>query len=258
MNHNIVKINLSLDPIRKEIINHKLYQAITTIEDLRLFMEFHVYAVFDFMSLLKGLQRNLTCINIPWVPIGNAENRFLINEIVVGEESDIDFYGARKSHFEMYLDAMNQAKANTLKIDALLDKIKAGENIQSALNSSHTPQKAFEFVEFTFDTLKENKAHVLASVFTFGREDLIPSMFYSMVSDLDTINPNQISLFKYYLERHIEVDGGHHSLLALQMVESLCANDDKLWSEAEEIAISALQKRLGLWDAIYDELKLKK
>ena len=99
------------------IAHHKLYSA---IEDMRVFMQYHVYAVWDFMSLLKSLQRNLTCVNVPWFPIGDADTRYLINEIVTGEESDVDQNGIRKSHFEMYLEAMDQCGADTSGIKVLL------------------------------------------------------------------------------------------------------------------------------------------
>ena len=120
MNERINRINLLLEPLKQQIVNHKLYESIKTIEDLHVFMEFHVFAVWDFMSLLKSLQNNLTCTTTPWVPIGDAETRFLINEIVVGEESDVDMDGNRKSHFELYLDAMHQAGANTETISKFI------------------------------------------------------------------------------------------------------------------------------------------
>ena len=104
MTTQIEKIKKTIEPLRQEIINHKVYSAIKDIEDLKVFMQFHVYAVWDFMSLLKTLQSNLTCTSVPWFPKGTADTRFLINEIVVGEESDIDLNGIRKSHFELYLD----------------------------------------------------------------------------------------------------------------------------------------------------------
>lgn len=257
MNKNIIRINESLEPIRQEIINHKLYSVISNIEDLRVFMEYHVYAVFDFMSLLKALQNSLTCSTIPWVPVGLGGTRYLINEIVVGEESDLDVNGNRKSHFEMYLDAMIQSDANVKNIQSLVSQIKKGLHIKDAILYGDVPQKAQDFMRFTFDVIKCNKPHLTASVFTFGRENLIPSMFHSIVSDIDKINPNRISVFKYYLDRHIEVDSGHHSLLALQMLESLCGDDDRLWEESQEIAFFALRERLQLWDAIYTALQNK-
>ena len=116
MQQEINKITDSLENLRNQIINHKVYTTITTLEDLKIFMQFHVYAVWDFMCLLKTLQNNLTCTTVPWFPKGNADTRFLINEIVVGEESDVDMNGIRKSHFELYLEAMEQCGADTREI----------------------------------------------------------------------------------------------------------------------------------------------
>ena len=116
MTTQIEKIKKTIEPLRQEIINHKVYSAIKDIDDLKVFMQFHVYAVWDFMSLLKTLQGNLTCTSVPWFPKGTADTRYLINEIVVGEESDVDLNGIRKSHFELYLDAMKQCGADTSKI----------------------------------------------------------------------------------------------------------------------------------------------
>ncbi len=98
MQEHLDKIKANIEPLRQQIIHHKVYSAIRTIEDLNVFMEHHVFAVWDFMSLLKSLQNKLTCTSVPWFPRGDADSRFLINEIVVGEESDIDSHGIRKSH----------------------------------------------------------------------------------------------------------------------------------------------------------------
>jgi hypothetical protein len=119
MNAHFDTLNQKIEPLREQIIQHALYQEINNLSDLKIFMKYHVFAVWDFMSLLKSLQINLTCVETPWLPVGNADTRFLINEIVVGEESDVDQNGKRTSHFELYLTAMKQAGANTQQINDL-------------------------------------------------------------------------------------------------------------------------------------------
>ena len=78
----------SLRPLRQQVVEHPVYRHIETLADVRLLMEHHVFAVWDFMSLLKALQRHLTCVTVPWVPQGDRHSRRLINEIVLAEESD--------------------------------------------------------------------------------------------------------------------------------------------------------------------------
>lgn len=254
MTEQIEKIRKVIEPLRQEIINHKVYSAIKDIDDLKVFMQYHVYAVWDFMSLLKTLQKNLTCTTVPWFPKGSANTRHLINEIVVGEESDLDLNGIRKSHFEMYLDAMHQCGADTYQIEYFLDVLKKTENLNLAFTASKTPKEASDFVNFTFEIIDSNKDYLQSAIFTFGREDLIPEMFLSIVNDIHKNFPNSISIFKYYLERHIEIDGDHHSHLALQMLSNLCGKNDQFWKEAEEATIESLQNRINLWDAAYNQI----
>ena len=254
MNETIEKLQKTIEPLRQEIINHKVYSVIKDVEDLKVFMKYHIYAVWDFMSLLKTLQNNLTCTTVPWFPRGSADTRHLINEIVVGEESDVDLYGQRKSHFEMYLDAMKQCGADTTPIETFISELKQTGNFERAFEKSKTPKEAKEFVEFTFQVIESNKDYLQSAIFTFGREDLIPGMFISIINDTHTNFPDSLSIFKYYLERHIEVDGDHHSHLALQMTSNLCGTNEQFWLEAQQTTIQSLQKRINLWDGVYQEL----
>ncbi|UKT63997.1 DUF3050 domain-containing protein [Pedobacter mucosus] len=251
MHPNIKNIQNNIEPLRQQIVNHKVYAAISELEDLQIFMEHHIFAVWDFMSLLKSLQINLTCTTLPWFPVGDAVTRQLINDIVAGEEADVDANGMIKSHFEMYLDAMQQCGANIKPITNFLHSLKKGRDLQMAFELAEVPEAAQNFVSATFETINSGKTHLQAASFTFGREDLIPNMFISMVKDLNSAQPDQVSNFKYYLERHIEVDGDHHSHLALSMTEKLCNKSEDFWAEAEETAKMALQKRIDLWDAAY-------
>jgi hypothetical protein len=258
MNKNIGQLQSPIEPFRNQVINHRVYSAITSLEDLSIFMEYHIFAVWDFMSLLKQLQSSLTCTSAPWFPIGSGKTRYLINEIVAGEESDVDISGNRKSHYELYIDAMQQCGADTSKIESFLAHLKAGKSLADSLYTAKTPDAAANFVQSTFDVIESGKTHAQAAAFTFGREDLIPGMFITLVGDIHKKFPQSISIFKYYLERHIEVDGDHHSHLALEMTSSLCGDDNILWQEAEKYTIEALQQRLLLWDGAYEAIMARR
>jgi hypothetical protein len=253
----IEKLKQTIEPLRQEIIHHKVYSAIKNIDDLKVFMQFHVYAVWDFMSLLKTLQSNLTCTSVPWFPKGSADTRYLINEIVVGEESDIDLNGIRKSHFELYLDAMKQCGADASKIEIFTDVLKNTGNFPAAYLASATPKEAIDFVDFTFKVIESGKDYLQSAIFTFGREDLIPGMFITIINEMHKNFPDDISIFKYYIERHIEVDGDHHSHLAIEMTSNLCKDNEQYWQEAEEAVIHSLQQRIELWNGVYRQLTEK-
>jgi hypothetical protein len=258
MNPRIEKIKSSLAPYRAQILYHPLYAEINTLEDLHVFMQHHVFAVWDFMSLLKSIQRALTCVEVPWFPKKNANTSFLINEIVVGEESDIDLDGNRKSHFELYLDAMQQAGANNNAIIQFIDSLKSTGNLATSFANSNANESIQNFVNFTFDVIHSEKPHLQAAIFTFGREDLIPGMFMALIEDFYSKIPHAISKFKYYLDRHIEVDGGQHGTLALEMIEDLCGEDEELWAEVEQLSIESLKKRKMLWDEVHHQIVSRK
>lgn len=255
MEDQIALIRERTSTIREEILFHPLYQSIHKIEDLRVFMEHHVYAVWDFMSLLKSLQNTLTCTSVPWFPTGDAETRFLINEIVVGEESDVDQNGVRKSHFELYLDAMTECGADTRSIRQFISCLQQGKSFEEAYTIADTPQAARTFVNGTFDIIRSNKSHLIAAVFTFGREDLIPGMFMEMVRDMQQRLPDKIDTFVYYLERHIEIDGDHHSHLAIRMTTQLCGEEEVKWESAQEAVLSSLERRKSLWQGAFEAIQ---
>jgi hypothetical protein len=240
----------AIEPVRINLLAHPVYSQIQDLQGLQRFSETHVFAVWDFMSLLKSLQIGLTSVTLPWVPVGNADTRYLINEIVLGEESDVDEAGNRISHFELYLKAMQQMGASTNVIETIIAQINAGTKVQDAIKAAQLPKEVKDFLQFTFDISFNAPLHVKAAVFTFGREDLIPSMFMKILDKIYADAPDKVSIFKYYIERHIEVDGDHHSHLALDMVNRLCGTDASKWEQATVASIKALELRIGLWNAI--------
>jgi hypothetical protein len=243
-------VSQNLEPLKNKLRNHTLYSNIRTIEDLKIFSNAHVYAVWDFMSLLKSLQTKLTCVSTPWLPNNNSQTAYLINEIVLAEETDINQVGERKSHYELYLDAIKCFGADTNDIDHFLNKLN-DVDIFSAIKSSNTPKEVKDFLEFTFNIIEEGKPHKVAAAFTFGRENLIPSMFTAILKNFQKNFPEQdISKLIYYFERHIELDEDEHGPMALEMVKELAENDPTKWKEIEEVSIEALKKRIELWNSI--------
>jgi len=252
---NVEEIRASIKEPREKLLNHKLYTEIKSIEDLQIFTSNHVFAVWDFMSLLKALQNKLTCTKIPWIPNSNSETAYLINEIVLAEETDISQDGKRKSHYELYIDAMNDIGVETKTIEQSITQLSSSNDIENEINKLNIHQKIKEFLKFTFSIIKEGEPHKIAAIFTFGRENLIPNMFNEILHAFQrNFTKKNISKLIYYFERHIELDEDEHGPMALKMVSELAEENPLKWKEIEEISKIALEKRIGLWDAIYDNI----
>jgi hypothetical protein len=245
-----------VEMLKEKLTRHPIYESIETLQHLRCFMEHHIYAVWDFMSLLKALQAAVAPAQAPWMPSPRPEMRRFINEIVLGEECDeYDVAGTRRfiSHFELYLLSMEEVKADTRPIRQFIAVV--NENgVEAALRLPVVPRPAIEFVRSTFQFVAEQKDHCTASAFTFGREDLIPAMFGALLERMkisEVMAPN----FHYYLKRHIQLDADTHGPLALQLVAALCGKDANREQEARRAAEKALEARIVFWDGVKEAMK---
>ena len=250
------QLQSSLRHSREGLLNHRLYGQLTSLESLRVFMENHVFAVWDFMSLLKSLQRELTCVEVPWRPSANASACRLINEIVLVEESDLDPNGRPTSHFELYLSAMKQAGADVSQIGAFVSRAAERGWSQSSVREGTISQAARDFIGTTFEIIDSGDVCRIASAFTFGREQLLPGVFERIVAELNSGSAGKLDAFLYYLQRHIEVDGDEHGVMAQRLMEELCQDSAQRWQAAEEAALQSLQARIKMWDSLADEISL--
>ncbi len=241
---------IDLGDDRERLLRHPLYAAIDRPARLRRFMEAHVFAVWDFQSLLKAMQQRLTCTAVPWLPTADAEARRLVNEIVLDEESDELPEGGAASHFELYRDAMQQAGADTGPIDRLLAAVRAGVPLTRGLDTCGAPPEAVAFVKRSFAVIESGSTAGIVAAFTYGREDVIPDMFRRVVVRLAADEPESWSRFRYYLERHIDHDDEHHAPACRRILSRLCGRDGRLWAEASQAARECLSARLALWDGI--------
>jgi hypothetical protein len=250
----ITRLEQAVDEARNRVVSHPLYANLDTHGAIVTFMEHHVFAVWDFMSLLKSLQRQLTCVTVPWVPSGPTGSRRLINDIVLVEESD-ELRGGFISHFELYVAGMSESGAETAVIDQFVNLLRAGTPVAAALTEAPVPAPAAEFVRTTWGFVDGAPVHAQAAAFAFGREDLIPDMFQQVVAVKE--QGHKLDTFVDYLERHIEVDGEEHTPMAMQMLADLCGDDDAKWQQCAATVNQALAARYRLWDGILAAIKAK-
>ncbi|MCD0448184.1 DUF3050 domain-containing protein [Actinocorallia sp. API 0066] len=243
----ITKLKEATEPARLHVVGHPIYRELNTVDAVVTFMEHHVFAVWDFMSLLKSLQRRLTCVRVPWVPDGPTGSRRLINDIVLVEESD-ELGTGFISHFELYVAGMRQANADTSRIDSFIDLLRAGAPVLPSLAEAGVPRPAAEFVRSTWQLIENAPVHCQAAAFAFGREDLIPDMF-DQVAALNA-EFGRLSTFVDYLRRHIQVDAEEHTPMAMQMLVDLCGDDGGKWADCESTVNAALRARTTFWNGI--------
>jgi len=232
---------------QKELENHPLLtlNSIQSKEDLQTFMEVHAYAVWDFMSLLKNLQHNIAPSGGVWIPTksNRSELAHMINEIVLCEESDkVAGYG-HMSHFDMYLMAMDEVGASNTHIRLFVNHVKDSPPHKVSPNKI-----AADFIETTFEIINRGP-HCVAAAFAYGRETVLPQVFERILNQLD-VNDIDAPMFHYYLKRHIEVDGGEHGPMSLELINHFIDDDPVKLMEAEKAALDAIESRILMFDAI--------
>jgi hypothetical protein len=246
------KVADPIGAVRARLARHRLYRSIRTPQGLRTFAEHHVVCVLDFMSLLKSLQRDLTCVVVPWTPVGDPESARLIQRIVLDEETDVRADGRVQSHFAWYLDAMDEIGADIGPTQALLASLAAGAPLRAAIRASALPPAAREFGQATA-TLLDAPLHLRAAVFFHGREDVIPEMFLQIIEQLEREGLGCATLREYLL-RHVALDGDDHGPKTRALLDRIYAGDEAKRTMAEQAAYQALIEREVLWDAVADAL----
>nr|VFK29994.1 MAG: Protein of unknown function (DUF3050) [Candidatus Kentron sp. MB]VFK33177.1 MAG: Protein of unknown function (DUF3050) [Candidatus Kentron sp. MB]VFK76034.1 MAG: Protein of unknown function (DUF3050) [Candidatus Kentron sp. MB] len=250
----------SIEPLQKQLDIHPIYAAVQNFTDLRIFMSHHIFPVWDFMSLLKFLQRELAPARAPWSPVGSGTVRRFINDIVLEEESDKALSGPGEddsyaSHFELYAQAIEEigGSAETAREFSRLASEKGFKDTLATFGDQ-VPPPAAVFMQKTFSFIDTNKPHVVAAAFALGREHIIPSMFRALLAKMN-IGKEQAPVFHYYLERHIHLDEDHHGPLSMLMLNELCGGDDQRIAEAEEGAKSAIRARIIFWDGVLKAIR---
>lgn len=238
-----------LEQKKAELSAHPIFAEIHSLPVLQRFMESHVFAVWDFMSLTKRLQQELTCTQLPWLPPRDPQAARLINEIVLGEESDDRPAQGHYSHFELYLDAMREVGASTAAVERFVALQQEGVSYDVALQSVEVEPATARFVRHTLHIALHAPGHSVAAAFLHGRESVIPQMFQRILDDWG-IGIEQAPTFRYYLERHIEVDSEDHGPAAEKLLARLVDGDPQREADVYASAIAAVESRIALWDGL--------
>jgi hypothetical protein len=249
--------NDQLDALRAELLEHPLYADVVSVADLRRFMEDHVYAVWDFMSLLKRLQQDVTCTRVPWFPTDDARAARLINDIVIGEETDVDPDGSYVSHLELYRRAMGDVGASTLQFDTFCSLAQTGVPVEAAMARVAAPAHVRAFVAHTMTLANSGTTEEVLAAFFYGREDIIPEMFRRLVRTLSNGKHNDVRLrnFIYYIDRHIELDGDSHGPMGRELLEAVVANSPHRTELALRAACGSIKSRIDLWNGTLSKLR---
>ena len=241
----------------QELLNHKklqlqehpIFLEINSFAQLQHFMQNHVFAVWDFMTLTKRLQQELTCMRLPWLPPTDPQAARLINEIVLDEESDHQLGDGYGSHFELYLEAMREVGASTANIERFIALQREGASVDSALAQITIEPAVERFVRHTLDVALNAPTHCVAATFLHGRESVIPTMFKRLLEGSNVAHRQAPSLC-YYLKRHIELDAQDHEPAAEQLLRRLVQADPLYEQQAWHAALSAVENRIALWDSL--------
>jgi hypothetical protein len=249
--------NDHLCSLRAALLDHPIYTQVASIADLTRFMEDHVFAVWDFMSLLKRLQQDMTCITVPWFPADDAKAARLINDIVIGEETDVGPDGSYISHLALYLRAMRDIGASTRQFEKFRSLVLVGVPVEAALMRIGAPHHVQAFVAHTMALANSGSTEEVLAAFFYGREDIIPEMFRRL---LDTLygarhNNDRLRHFIYYIDRHIELDGESHGPMGRELLENLVADSPHRGERALRAACSSIKARIGLWNGTSNKLR---
>jgi hypothetical protein len=243
--------------LRAGLLDHPIYAEVASVADLRLFMEDHVFAVWDFMSLLKRLQRDMTCTRVPWFPAGNTRAARLINDIVIGEETDVGPDGCYVSHLDLYLGAMADVGASTQQFDTFRSLAQGGVPVDAALARVGAPAHVQAFVAHTMALARTGSTEQVLAAFFYGREDIIPEMFSRLLEGLSSARRDSNSLrhFIYYIDRHIELDGDSHGPMGRELLEDFVAGSPQRRDRAVRAACNSIKARIELWDGTLSKLR---
>ncbi|WP_081210590.1 DUF3050 domain-containing protein [Salegentibacter sediminis] len=244
------EINQKFNSDLKNFRNYPIHHYINNKQQLQVFMEHQVFAVWANMSLLNSLKEEFTKTTNPWLPIGDPDLRYLINKIILQEESARNYSGNHQSKFEIYLDAMAATGANTENITNFLRHVSHGTDIFLIIAASKMPIRIKRFIKTIFDIISEGKSHKIATAFVYSQAGISALNLIKTILEIEKETTIDLKLYKYYL--HLEAESDLSS--SFEILEILCGKSMEKWKDTEAIAEIITKNQQTLMEGIETEL----
>ena len=267
----LAAIETRIAPLRKRLRQHRIYESLKSLDDVRRFMEVHVFALWDFMHLVKCLHRAPSTAEATCPPKKrfkkSAGVQSLVDEMVQNYANDLNERGERMATFRMYLDAMEQLGAETKCVASFLGDcgdcgdLRAGDLgpvVGPSLLSCRAPRGAADFTAYTCQVIDSSKDHKVAASLVFGRQSLIVDALLRALGEVERREGTRVDKFRFLLSKYKSLYANNWPALSYQVLVELCGYSDEKWKEAEEAAVGALKARIALWDATHDYLVFRR
>jgi hypothetical protein len=246
----------AITPLLKVLATHKVFCSINSIAHARVYLQHQVFAVWDFMCLLKSLYRKLSTKDI-WYPPTSSISVHLIGSIMLEEESDINEQGDRESHFETFVRAMEELDTDTSQIRGFIAWIKEEQSIEIAFEQIDVNPSIKKFVLSNAEVLNL-ESHEVLSAFVFGRELITSIMFTNLMKALqhhmNYMDQSHLCTLISYLNRHISLDADEHFPKALKALIELIGDDLAKLDQTIDVAKKVLGIRIDFLDGIHKDI----
>ena len=165
----------------------------------------------------------------------------------------MDKAGANQKPILYFLNMLENGKSWPKALETLNPRKK--KNLFS--NQKKIPYAPHQALEFTRSTLEicEGPLNRRIAAFTLGRETVLPNLFQKTLQLLATVHTQSesrcdLSMLKYYLDRHIELDGDSHGPMCAKLFDRYCLKDAATRSDTFYTLCEVLDQRIALWDAV--------
>ncbi len=250
MNPFIESFLQTVQPLRKQIVHHDIFQQLDSLEHLQLFMESHAFVVWEDLSIVRAFQKSKNKDFVPWALRENAAQMRSLYATLLLAEADLDMEGKPQNHLDLYIQAMEEVGANTSKIGLLMRYLEQGVPWVDAVSSLRINPRYKEGIIHLLRHLELAEAHHLYALFGFARLHQIPPLLEATALDLAEQHPEHVATFVYYLEQARQYMCLQEDVLMAQMLTEQCGQDKEKWDSCTRLVAEVLQWRIKVLDSI--------